>query len=167
MTPQAQPYSHGVEQLRSRIQARAAKVGIVGLGYVGLPLALLFSEDRFPVTGFDIDAEKVRTLNHSGSYIYRIPTTEIAAARTQGFSATDDYSQVTKMDAGIICVPTPLDKYREPDLSYIPATAEAIAPHLREGQIIILESTTYPRTTQEALVPIPEAENHTGLQAAS
>src|SRR5437764_1541678 len=167
MTPQAQPYSHGVEQFRSRIQARAAKVGIVGLGYVGLPLALLFSEERFPVTGFDIDAEKVRILNNSGSYIYRIPKTEIAAARTQGFSATDDYSRVAEMDAVIICVPTPLDEYREPDLSYIRATAQAIAPHVHEGQLIILESTTYPGTTQEVLVPILEAGNKAGLKAAS
>src|SRR5437016_13640557 len=148
MTPQAQPYPHSVEQVRSRIQARAAKTGIVGLGYVGLPLALLFSEERFPVTGFDIDAEKVRTLNNSGSYIYRIPKTEIATARTQGFSATDDYSRVAEMDAVIICVPTPLDEYREPDLSYIRGTAQAIAPHVHEGQLIILESTTYPGTTR-------------------
>jgi len=167
MPPQAQPYSHGVEQFRSRIQARTAKVGIVGLGYVGLPLALLFSEERFPVTGFDIDAEKVRTLNNSGSYIYRIPKTEIAAARTQGFCATDDYSRVTEMDAVIICVPTPLDEYREPDLSYIRVTAQAIAPHLHDGQLIILESTTYPGTTQEVLVPILEAGNKAGLKAAS
>ena len=167
MTPQAQPYSHNVEQFRSRIQARTAKAGIVGLGYVGLPLALLFSEERFPVTGFDIDAEKVRTLNNSGSYIYRIPKTEIATARTQGFSATNDYSRVAEMDAVIICVPTPLDEYREPDLSYIRATAQAIAPHVHEGQLIILESTTYPGTTQEVLVPILESGNKAGLKAAS
>jgi len=166
MTPQAQPLSSSVEQFRSRIQARSAKVGIIGLGYVGLPLALLFNEQDFPVTGFDIDAEKVRTLNNNGSYIYRIPKTEIAAARTKGFSATDNYSHIAEMDAIIICVPTPLDEYREPDLSYIRKTAEAIAPHLREGQLVVLESTTYPGTTQEVLVPILEAGNKAGLKAA-
>jgi len=167
MTPQAPPLSTTVEQFHSRIQARSAKVGIIGLGYVGLPLALLFNEQRFPVTGFDIDTEKVRALNSNGSYIYRIPRTEIAAARASGFSATDNYSHITEMDAIIICVPTPLDEYREPDLSYIRKTAEAIAPHLREGQLVILESTTYPGTTQEVLVPILEAGNKGGLKAAA
>ncbi|PYP87536.1 MAG: nucleotide sugar dehydrogenase [Candidatus Angelobacter sp. Gp1-AA117] len=167
MTPQAQPLSSSVEQFRSRIQARTAKVGIIGLGYVGLPLALLFNEQGFPVTGFDIDAGKVRTLNNNGSYIYRIPKTEIAAARAKGFSATDNYSHIAEMDAIIICVPTPLDEYREPDLSYIRKTAEAFAPHLREGQLVVLESTTYPGTTQEVLVPILEAGNKAGLKAAA
>jgi UDP-N-acetyl-D-glucosamine dehydrogenase len=156
-----------LEQFQSRIEARTAKVGIVGLGYVGLPLALLFNEQRFPVTGFDIDAAKVRILNTDGSYIYRIPSTEIAAARAQGFSATADYSHVRDMDAVIICVPTPLDEYKEPDLSYIRATAQAIAPHLRAGQLVILESTTYPGTTQEVLVPILEQGNKNGLKAAT
>src|SRR6185312_9959969 len=117
-----------------KIQAHTAKVGIVGLGYVGLPLALLFSEEQFPVTGFDIDAEKVKALNDSRSYIYRIPQTEIAAARNKGFSATNEYARIAEMDAVIICVPTPLNEYREPDLSYIENTARAIAPHLRAGQ---------------------------------
>lgn len=153
-------------QLRSRIENRTAKVGIVGLGYVGLPLALLFNEQKFPITGFDIDAGKVNTLNSGGSYIYRIPSTEIAAARATGFAATSDYTQVANMDAIIICVPTPLNEYREPDLSYIRATAEAIAPHLRAGQLVILESTTYPGTTEEVLAPILEAGNTAGLKAA-
>ena len=150
----------------SRIEARAGKVGIVGLGYVGLPLALLFSEERFPVTGFDIDTEKVEALNSSRSYIYRIPQTEIAAAREKDFSATSDYARVSEMDAIIICVPTPLNEYREPDLSYIENTARAIAPHLRAGQLVVLESTTYPGTTEEVLVPILEAGNKAGLKAA-
>lgn len=150
----------------SRIEARTAKVGIVGLGYVGLPLALLFSEERFPVTGFDIDPEKVRALNDSRSYIYRIPQTEIAKARSQGFSATNEYARIAGMDAIIICVPTPLNEYREPDLSYIENTARAIAPHLRAGQLIVLESTTYPGTTEEVLTPILEKGNPTGLKAA-
>jgi len=154
------------KDLRARIEARRAKVGIVGMGYVGLPLALLFSEREFPVTGFDIDANKVNALNSSRSYIYRIPETEIATAREKNFSATADYSQAVDMDAIIICVPTPLDEYREPDLSYIQATAKAIAPHLRAGQLIILESTTYPGTTEEVLIPILEGGNNAGLMAA-
>src|SRR5579872_569023 len=154
------------KDLLARIQARTAKVGIVGMGYVGLPLALLFSERDFPVTGFDIDANKVQSLNRGKSYIYRIPETEIATAREKNFSATADYSQAAQMDAMIICVPTPLNEYREPDLSYIEATAKAIAPHLRAGQLIILESTTYPGTTEEVLIPILEKGNASGLTAA-
>src|SRR5437763_6755029 len=166
MTPQVQPLSSSLEQLHSRIHARTAKVGIIGLGYVGLPLALLFNEEHFPVTGFDVDATKVKSLNSNQSYIYRIPQTEIAAARARGFDATDDYRHIAEMDAIIICVPTPLNEYREPDLSYIRATAAAIAPHLRAGQLIALESTSYPGTTEEVLVPILEAGNKGGLKAA-
>jgi len=154
------------KDLRARIEARRAKVGIVGMGYVGLPLALLFSEREFPVTGFDIDANKVNALNSGKSYIYRIPETEIATAREKNFNATADYSHAVDMDAIIICVPTPLDEYREPDLSYIQATAKAIAPHLRAGQLIVLESTTYPGTTEEVLIPILEGGNNAGLTAA-
>ena len=165
MSSQTQPAA-GLEAFRSRIEARTAKIGIIGLGYVGLPLALLFNEEKFPVTGFDIDAEKVTALNEGRSYIYRIPQTEIAAARGKGFAATTNYSQIGDMDAIIICVPTPLNEYHEPDLSYITATATAIAPHLRPGQIIVLESTTYPGTTEEVLLPILEAGNSVGLKAA-
>ena len=166
MSSPAKTLSTGTAELLSRIEKRTAKVGIIGMGYVGLPLALLFSEQRFPVTGFDIDEQKVKTLNNGGSYIYRITAGEIAAARKQGFSATSDYSQARAMDAIIICVPTPLDEYREPDLSFIRATAEAIAPHLRAGQLIVLESTTYPGTTEEVLIPILESGNRSGLKAA-
>ncbi len=158
--------AQNLTEFRARIENRTAKVGVVGLGYVGLPLMLLFSEQKFRITGFDIDAEKVRTLNGGGSYIYRIPATEISAARAAGFSATSDYSLVSTMDAVIICVPTPLNEYREPDLSYIRATAEAIAPHLHANQLIVLESTTYPGTTEEVLAPILEAGNRPGLKAA-
>jgi UDP-N-acetyl-D-glucosamine dehydrogenase len=140
-------------------------VGIIGMGYVGLPLALLFSEQKFPVTGFDIDQNKVSTLNQGGSYIYRIPSTEIQAAQRQGFQATADPKQLQQMDAIIICVPTPLNEYHEPDLSYITGTAEMIAPNLRAGQLVILESTTYPGTTEEVLVPILEKGNPGGLKA--
>ncbi|MGA2004957.1 MAG: nucleotide sugar dehydrogenase [Terriglobales bacterium] len=152
--------------LKSRIESRQAKVGIIGLGYVGLPLALLYSEQKFPVTGFDIDQRKVDTINNGGTYIFRITAEEIGAARKNGFKPTSDYSQLTEMDAIIICVPTPLNEYHEPDMSYITDTAHAAAPHLRAGQIVILESTTYPGTTEEVLVPILEKENKAGLKAS-
>jgi len=155
-----------VDQLKSKIQQRQAKIGIIGLGYVGLPLALLYSEEKFSVTGFDIDQRKVQTLSQGGSYIYRITPPEIQAARKQGFSATSEYSQLTAMDAIIICVPTPLNEYHEPDLSFITNTTHAIAPHLRAGQLVVLESTTYPGTTEEVMVPILEKENRSGLRAA-
>ncbi len=166
MSSQPSRQSPQAEQFRTRIASRTAKVGIVGLGYVGLPLALLFSEQRFAITGFDIDPEKVQALNSGRSYIYRIQPAEIAAARAQGFSASNDYSRARDMDAVIICVPTPLNEYREPDLSAIEATARSLAPHLRAGQLVILESTTYPGTTEEVLAPILEAGNPLGLKAA-
>lgn len=155
-----------VDQLKQKIEQRQARVGIIGLGYVGLPLALLYSEQKFRVTGFDIDARKVDTLSKGGSYIYRIAPEEIQAAQTSGFAATADYSQLTLMDAIIICVPTPLNEYHEPDLSFITNTTHAIAPHLRAGQLVVLESTTYPGTTEEVMVPILEKENKQGLKAA-
>src|SRR5437868_7426376 len=155
-----------VDQLKTRIQQREARVGIIGLGYVGLPLALLYSEQKFQVTGFDIDARKVDTLAKGGSYIYRIAPDEIQSAQAHGFSATADYSQLTAMDAIIICVPTPLNEYHEPDLSFITNTTHSIAPHLRAGQLVVLESTTYPGTTEEVMIPILEKENKNGLKAA-
>ncbi len=136
------------------------------MGYVGLPLALLFSERDFSVTGLDIDPAKVKSLNEGKSYIYRIPETEIARARGHKFAASDEYARVAELDAVIICVPTPLNEYREPDLTAIQSTARAIAPHLRAGQLIVLESTTYPGTTEEVLVPILESGNASGLTAA-
>ena len=151
--------------LLSKIENRTARVGLIGLGYVGLPLVLLFSEQRFPVTGFDIDANKVRVLKEGGSYIYSIPATDIQTAVARGFRATADYSLIEEMDAVVICVPTPLDEHMEPDLSYIVATVESIAPHLRAGQLIILESTTYPGTTEEVVVPILEKNNRNSLKA--
>src|SRR4030088_3340718 len=154
------------DQLKSKIKERQAQVGIIGLGYVGLPLALLYSEQKFQVTGFDIDQRKVDTLAKGGSYIYRITSEEIQAAKSQGFSATANYSQISAMDAIIICVPTPLNEYHEPDLSYITNTAHAVAPYLRAGQIVILESTTYPGTTEEVLIPILENENKAGFKAS-
>ena len=150
----------------ARIKTRDLRIGIVGMGYVGLPLALLFSEERFRVTGFDIDQRKVETLNRGGSYIVRIPGTEIQLAQQKGFRATADYTQISQMDVVIICVPTPLNEYHEPDLSYVTGTVQSLAPHLREGQLIILESTTYPGTTEEVVVPILEKENPSGLRVA-
>jgi UDP-N-acetyl-D-glucosamine dehydrogenase len=154
------------ERAMDRIRGRTARIGIVGMGYVGLPLALLFSEQKFAVTGFDIDPVKVRTLNNAGSYIVRIPGTEIAEAQRSGFSATSDFAAIAEMDAVLICVPTPLNMHQEPDLSYIEQTARAIAPYLKAGQLIVLESTTYPGTTEEVLIPILEAGAPNGLKAA-
>jgi len=165
MTNHSAP-NHTTEQLKNKIQQRQARVGIIGLGYVGLPLALLFSEQKFAVTGFDIDQRKVDTLARGESYIYRIAAEEIRSAQAQGFSATSDYSRLDAMDAIIICVPTPLNQYHEPDLSYITDTTHALAPHLQPGQLVILESTTYPGTTEEVMLPILEKENKQGLKAA-
>ncbi len=158
--------SSSVDQLKEKIKTRQARIGIIGLGYVGLPLALLYSEQKFHVTGFDIDSRKVETLAKGGSYIYRIAPEEIQAAKANGFDATSDYSQISDMDAIIICVPTPLNEYHEPDLSFITGTTHSIAPHLRAGQLVVLESTTYPGTTEEVMVPILEKENKNGLKAA-
>jgi UDP-N-acetyl-D-glucosamine dehydrogenase len=155
-----------VDELKNRIQQRQARVGIIGLGYVGLPLALLYSEQRFQVTGFDIDARKIETLAKGGSYIYRIAVEEIQAAKENGFTATSNYSELSEMDAIIICVPTPLNEYHEPDLSFITNTTHAIAPHLRAGQLVVLESTTYPGTTEEVMIPILEKENRQDLKAS-
>src|SRR6476469_3857400 len=153
------------EALNTKLANRTARLGVIGLGYVGLPLVLLFSEQKFKVTGFDIDEKKVKTLSEGGSYIVRIPGTEIQSAQAAGFSPTSDYSRISEMDAVIIAVPTPLDDHHEPDLSFIESTAKSIAPHLRPGQLIVLESTTYPGTTEELLVPILE-KNPLGLKAA-
>jgi|HubBroStandDraft_6_1064221.scaffolds.fasta_scaffold00585_5 UDP-N-acetyl-D-glucosamine dehydrogenase len=153
-------------ELKTKIDQKKARVAVIGLGYVGLPLALLYTEEKFPVTGFDIDARKVSILDQGGSYIFRIPATDIQAAKKQGFSATAEYSRLTEMDAIIICVPTPLNEYHEPDLSFITDTAKSIAPHLRAGHLVILESTTYPGTTEEVLIPILEKGNRHGLKAS-
>jgi UDP-N-acetyl-D-glucosamine dehydrogenase len=156
----------GLAELKSKMETREARIGIVGMGYVGLPLALLFSGERFRVTGFDIAPDKVKTLNAGGSYIVRILPGAIQEAQKAGFRATADYSEVAAMDAVIICVPTPLDEHHEPDLSYVTETVASIAPHIHEGQLIVLESTTYPGTTEEIVVPLLEAGNPLGLKVA-
>jgi len=166
MSTATQPSVSVLEQFKSKIDARTAKIGVVGLGYVGLPLVLLFSEQKFAITGFDIDMRKVDSLNSGKSYIVRITEGEISDARSQGFKATADYAKVADMDAVIICVPTPLNEYREPDMSYIVKTAEAIAPYVHAGQIVILESTTYPGTTEDVLIPILEKGNKHGLKVS-
>src|SRR5579871_2140006 len=153
-------------ELKQRIESRQARVGIIGMGYVGLPLALLFSAERFRVTGFDIAADKVEKLNAGDSYIVRILPATIQQAQKVGFHATADYSEIAQMDAVIICVPTPLNQYHEPDLSYVTGTIEAIAPHTHSGQLIILESTTYPGTTEEIVVPLLERGSAHGLRVA-
>jgi UDP-N-acetyl-D-glucosamine dehydrogenase len=147
------------EEAVARFESRTARIGVVGLGYVGLPLALLFVEEGFPVTGFDIDNTKIDMLASSRSYICRIPETEIALARDRGFQTTTDFTWVSQMDAIIICVPTPLTEYHEPDLNYVTETLKSIAPHVRAGQLVVLESTTYPGTTQEVVLPLLENGN--------
>ena len=140
-------------ELLEKIKTRRARIAVFGLGYVGLPLALRFVEVGFETLGFDIDADKVRTLNAGKSYIARISDAEIANARAAGFSATEDFSHCARAHALIICVPTPLGKHREPDLRFVLETMDVIAPHLRAGRIVSLESTTYPGTTEEELLP--------------
>jgi UDP-N-acetyl-D-glucosamine dehydrogenase len=141
------------EQLIGRFRDRSAVIAIIGLGYVGLPLTLRFSQERFRVVGLDLDESKVHRLNRGESYIEHIGSDAIAEALRNGFAATTDLSRAREADAVIICVPTPLNRYREPDLSYVIGTTEAIVPHLRPGQAISLESTTYPGTTEEELRP--------------
>jgi UDP-N-acetyl-D-glucosamine dehydrogenase len=142
-------------RLLERILAREARVGVIGLGYVGLPLVRATVEAGFRVLGFDIDAEKVAQLNAGRSYIRHISSEMIAAVREGGhFEATDDFALVREVDVLLACVPTPLTRHREPDLSFVVGTAEAIAPYLRPGQLFVLESTTYPGTTEEVVKPI-------------
>ena len=133
------------------------KVAIIGCGYVGLPLALRFAEAGHKVTGFDTDPEKVRMLNAGRSYIEHIPQTKIQQfVNSRHFNAVTDFSKLAEADAIVICVPTPLNEYREPDLSYVENTAKSIQPHLVRGQLVVLESTTYPGTTEELVLPILE-----------
>src|ERR1700720_660792 len=133
------------------------RVGIIGCGYVGLPLGLRFAEAGHRVTGFDTDPNKISKLNEGQSYIGHIPSAKIQQhVRAKLFSATSDFSRLTEMDAVVICVPTPLDERREPDLSYVEQTAISIQPHLQRGQLVVLESTTYPGTTEELVLPILE-----------
>ncbi|POZ61389.1 nucleotide sugar dehydrogenase [Chromobacterium alticapitis] len=141
------------QQLLNRIADKSAVIGIVGLGYVGLPLMLRFAEVGYKVLGFDIDQSKVDALMAGKSYIEHISAESIATARERGFEATTDFSRAPEADTLILCVPTPLNKYREPDLSFVLDTMDSLVPYLREGHLVSLESTTYPGTTDEELLP--------------
>jgi UDP-N-acetyl-D-glucosamine dehydrogenase len=140
-------------QLIGLLEDRRAVVGILGMGYVGQPLALRYAELGYKVIGFDIDAEKVADLNAGRSHIEHISDADIRRANAAGLECTTDFSRAAEADALILCVPTPLNKYREPDLSYVINTIESIVPYLRAGQVVSLESTTYPGTTEEELLP--------------
>ena len=140
-------------ELLAKIKSHDAVIGIVGLGYVGLPLVLRFHEVGFRVIGFDIDSSKVDALNAGRSYIEHIPSDRVAAIATDGFEATTDFTRAGEPDVLILCVPTPLNKHREPDLSFVIDTTESLAPYLRPGQLLSLESTTFPGTTDEELQP--------------
>ncbi len=145
-------HQYGFELL-SKIKNNSSAVGIIGLGYVGLPLALRFSEEKFKTVGFDIDENKIKTLNAKESYIKHISKKSIEDAFENNFKVTTDYSLISQMDVVIICVPTPLSKQREPDLSFIINNIESISKYIRKNQLISLESTTYPGTTDEILKP--------------
>jgi UDP-N-acetyl-D-glucosamine dehydrogenase len=143
--------------LLARIGAKEAVVGVIGLGYVGLPLARAFVDRGFPVIGFDVDPTKVAKLQWGESYIGHIPAAVVKQMRDQQFEATEDFARLAEADAVIICVPTPLTDAREPDLTYVINSAKAIAAALRPGQLVVLESTTYPGTTRQVVRPILEA----------
>jgi len=140
-------------ELIDRLNRKSAKIGIVGLGYVGLPLMLRYCEVGYTVIGFDIDQGKVDALRAGNSYIEHIPAASIRRATERGFDPTTDFSRAGEVDALILCVPTPLNKYREPDLSFVLNTTESLLPYLRRGMVLSLESTTYPGTTEEELKP--------------
>jgi len=145
------------EDLIKKLENKTAVIGILGLGYVGLPLMLRYTDIGYKVLGIDIDQDKVDKLNQGLSYIEHISSAHIQESVAKGFEATTDFSRATQADALILCVPTPLNKFREPDLSYVIDTTEAILPFLRKGQVLSLESTTYPGTTEEELLPRVES----------
>lgn len=145
------------KRLLEELDKKSATIGIVGLGYVGLPLMLRYMEVGYKVVGFDVDAEKVEKLKNGKTYIKHISDESIASSIDKGFEPTTDFGRASDVDALIICVPTPLNKYREPDLSFVVETVKSLAPYLRAGQVMSLESTTYPGTTEEELLPRIEA----------
>ncbi|HEY8381064.1 MAG TPA: nucleotide sugar dehydrogenase [Microvirga sp.] len=157
------PTAPSLEALLAAVAERRAVIGVIGLGYVGLPLSLTAAHAGFRVIGFDINAERVAGLNRGLSPITNIPSAHVADVVDQKrFEATADFGRLAEPDALLICVPTPLTRHREPDLSFVETTAQAIAAHLRPGQLVVLESTTYPGTTEEVVKPILEA---TGLRS--
>ncbi len=141
------------DQLLEKIAARSARVAVIGLGYVGLPLAVAFAERGFPVTGIDVDAGKVAALNRGESYVQDIPSQRLRGILPR-FTATTDYAALDACDAAIICVPTPLNKTRDPDVRFLIAAGESVARHIHPGMLVVLESTTYPGTTEELLLPM-------------
>jgi len=147
--------------LIKKLNDKSAVIGILGLGYVGLPLMIRYAEIGYKVIGIDIDQEKVDMLNQGNSYIEHIPSSQIKDSLGKGFEATTDFAKATEADTLILCVPTPLNKYREPDLSYVTDTVDLVTPYLRKGHVLSLESTTYPGTTEEELLPRMES---TGLK---
>ncbi len=147
------------EVLLSRIEQKEAVIGVFGLGYVGLPLLLRYSSLGYRVIGFDVDSFKVDSLNSGESYIEHIASADIQSALNNSFQATTDFSKIPELDVLIMCVPTPLNKHREPDLSFVISTMDMIVPFLRKGQVVSLESTTYPGTTEEELMPRIESAN--------
>ena len=162
---QAEAASAPAERLGRLIATREALVGVIGMGYVGLPLGVAVAQAGFPVKGFDIDPDKITALNAGRSYIGAIASEHLAQLVKDGrFSATGDFAGLAQCDIIIICVPTPLTKYREPDLYYVEETTRTIAKTLRPGQLVALESTTYPGTTDEVVRPLLEA---TGLKSAT
>src|SRR5438874_2401268 len=145
-------------ELENRIRTKQARFGVIGLGYVGLPLALTLNEAGFDVTGIDIDTNRVDAIVAGRSYITEVSDKELRSATLgKRFAATTDLSQIRNLDAVSICVPTPLRKTKDPDMSYVISAADAIAKELRPGQLVILESTTYPGTTEELVLPTLEA----------
>lgn len=144
-------------ELVQKLRDKTATIGIFGLGYVGLPLMLRFSEVGYKVIGFDIDQSKVDALAQGRSYVEHISPAAIQLAVQRGFEGTTDFARAAEVDALILCVPTPLNKYREPDLSFVIGTTESVLPYLRPGQVLSLESTTYPGTTEEELLPRVES----------
>jgi len=149
------------QQLINKLTDKTAVIGIVGLGYVGIPLALRYAEAGYKVLGFDIAPDKIEKIAAGKTYIKHIPDEDIQAAVDNGFEATADFTRATEADSLILCVPTPLDLHREPDLSYVLDTTDSLLPYLREGHVVSLESTTYPGTTDEELKPRIES---TGLK---
>ena len=144
-------------ELSERIEAREARIGVIGLGYVGLPLAIEFAQKGFDVTGLDIDGEKIRALQEGRSYIEDVPSQAVADAAAAGrFTATSDLAELTRLDVLNICVPTPLTRTKDPDVSHMARAMEDIRRRLRSGQLVILGSTTYPGTTHDLFVPLLE-----------
>ncbi len=147
-----------LKELRRKILNKNAKIGIIGLGYVGLPLAVTFAKKGFKVYGIDIDKDRVDKLNKGNSYILDVPSSDIVRVKKEKtLTVTDDFSVIKELDAVVICVPTPLHKTKEPDVSYIVSAVENIKKYMKRGQIVVLESTTYPGTTEEVMLPVLES----------